>query len=327
MKKLVVLLICVCVLISGCGQTKASAENLNNDKSSSDSNIIMPSNNDEDFKLSEKELVIKNNFDLLLNQNKKPYELNKFINNSINEVTPELADYLVSRLIKEQKSSYNHYFEKLISNNTQEKLDKALKNENSLEFNLESLNKINDSNIIKLLIEVLNGGYRFYKNTESNMYTIDVDYDYLNPYKKYLSHSMNEYITLKQNQIYSIDHSKPLSQEWINFGENIIKLENFLKENKNFIFYNELVNDYIYFVQTYMTGDFETPQFDYNNKALNKEYLYAFEFMVNKQENTLISKYTNKYLKLLKNNNFKYNQIYMIFYDDLHDILLKEIMK
>ena len=47
---------------------------------------------------------------------------------------------------------------------------------------------------------------------------------------------MNEYITLKQNHIYSIDHSKPLSQEWISLGENILKLENFLKENMAKIF-------------------------------------------------------------------------------------------
>lgn len=328
MKKLIILLMCICILLSGCGQAKVSAENLNNsNNNSSKPNIKVPSNNDESTKFSEIELVVKSNFDILLKQNKKPYELHKFINNNINQTTPKLADYLISKLIKEQKNNFNYYFQTLLSNDVQEKLDKKLKNENNSKFNIEILNKIGDTTIFNILNELLSGGYKFYKDTESHIYTIDIDYDYLSPYKKYLSHSMNEYITLKQNEIYSIDQSKPLSEEWISFGKNIIKLENFLKENKDFIFYTELVNDYVFFVQTYITGDFQTPQFDYNNKTLNKKYLYAFNLMANTEKNTLISQYTNKYLKLLKNNNFNYNEAYMIFYDDLHDKLLREMIE
>lgn len=142
-------------------------------------------------------------------------------------------------------------------------------------------------------------------NLEGNIY-ICIDYVYIfNKIKDKISLPTEQYLIQLQSEseeLYTSDAGIIVPIETI--ANRIIFWENFIKDNKEFIYINEATKLFTEYKKAFFYGSENTPAFNIETKALNQEFKEGYNFIIENYSKSEIGKSTKEYFDILEKNNF-----------------------
>ena len=247
-----------------------------------------------------------------------PDVLIKFIDENIEKVSTSVADEMIDTLemsLEKNKTMYEDRIFELDKENELIEIDGMER-----DFRESSIDKIKDE---KLKVEVTYLYSNMYKltNVEGSFYPI-IDYDKLKVYDKYLSDEWKDYINIRSLE--TDDRSMSDGGLTISFEElanRIFKTEEYLKSYPNAKRRKEILQEYEFKINAYLSGLPNTPIEDYETKEINKEVLESYKATAEKDYE--ISKIVTEYLTIIEeNNNIMDNEVFLKSYELVKKALL-----
>ena len=171
---------------------------------------------------AEQEAIMKD-FDKLLANEVRSYQVVLFIDENISKVSFTNADLMLEKLEYIQKSDRQFYTDLLFEGDWQQQLNKIF----NRDIEIKDLGEIKDEKLKKIATEIFNGGFKLIA-LEGSFYPY-IDYDFLRKYLSYLSQQYKDCLNImaqESNKIYSRDAALTIS--WNELSFRLINCEQFL---------------------------------------------------------------------------------------------------
>ncbi|WMJ79797.1 hypothetical protein RBU49_13095 [Clostridium sp. MB40-C1] len=246
---------------------------------------------------------IMDNFNLLLNnKNSSEKEVINFVDVNIKKVSKVNASKLVLGIEDIQNRNYHKTIENCFKGNIQNKFIEEFRNKKSIDnYNVSN---IKDPELKKYLSTLTEMGYKIICS-EGQYFPIQ-NYEWIKKYSFYITEDIREYINLK-----SVESTSPsvtdsaLIVSWDEIFNRAIQCENFLKKYSYSNKIDDIRNQYIFYVGSYLYGQDNTPTFDYKTNKLKQSVKKSYENTYFHGNESNLSKIIIKYTEQLKSTNYK----------------------
>ncbi|MFZ5353065.1 MAG: hypothetical protein ACOZCL_10140 [Bacillota bacterium] len=246
---------------------------------------------------------IVENFDKLVADSKKPYELLDFINTNIANLDKEQAANVVGKYIQVVEEAEYTYNEDFYSGDKQITM---LKYFNS-GFVVDEVENISEKDLKEFLMELLNGGYKII-SVEGSFMAI-VDYEGFKRLSEHVTDELKAYIEImavQSNQPTAMDGGVIIS--WDELADRILRMEEYLKKYKHETRKGIMKEIYAGSIMSYLGGMDNTPVFDYDTDMLLNDMLTSFNNAANKNSDTYLAAIIREYITLLEQEGFMYTE-------------------
>lgn len=319
MRKILILMIVIGVIFTGCGfDGDVSGKLKSPDYGEND---VKPLSNGEGGNTEgalEDELY--DAFLELINNGQKPSEIIKFIDREIKNVTDTTADNMVLALEEVQNIYEGYYQQKIFDSEFIEKIGWDFTN------NQEIVDKAKGTGLEELVREIANGGYKFISR-EGTVYPV-VDYSFLKKYSDFVSDKVAGYISIKSQQSdnpVAIDGA--LAVSWADLEERLLELEDYMEKHSDFPLIEQLDSIYYNYMVLYLAGADNTPAYSYDTKKYKDEVLKKIIEMTKAHEDTKTADIANDFLDIIKKDNYTFTNNAEKFINNLREKSFNNKMK
>jgi len=306
MKKILVLIVIIGVFFTGCGfdgDVGGKLKSPNYDESN-----VKPLSDGKDGNVEE----VYNEFLELVNNGKKPFEVIRFIDKEIKNVTDSMADDMVLALEEVQNIYEVYYQEEIFASDFIEKVGR------DFESNEDIVNKAKGTEFEELVKEIDAGGYKFISR-EGSVYPI-VDYSFLKKYSDFVSDKVADYINIKASQSdnpVAVDGALAIS--WADLEERLLELENFMDKYSSFPLIEQLESIYYNYMVLYLAGADNTPAYDYTTNKYKDGVFKKISEMTIAYEGTKTADIAKDYLEIIKKDNYTFTKNAKEFINNLRE--------
>lgn len=262
---------------------------------------------------AEQEAIMKD-FDKLLANEVRSYQVVLFIDENISKVSFTNADLMLEKLEYIQKSDRQFYTDLLFEGDWQQQLNKIF----NRDIEIKDLGKIKDEKLKKIATEIFNGGFKLIA-LEGSFYPY-IDYDFLRKYLSYLSQQYKDCLNImaqESNKIYSRDAALTIS--WNELSFRLINCEQFLINYTEDNIRRKTVGDlYMNYLVSYIVGQNNTPSYSYENNKINIEVLNSYSKLILDYPDSITINLIKKYQEILGEANDTMNDLVFKKIDDIY---------
>ncbi len=309
-----VILLVFILSISGC---KASEVISDGNENKSDESVIQGSDESQQGQTPEttvlesvetiseqQEKELLEAFNTMLENKAKPSELIKSIDDNIFKVSAKAAATMIEKFESDSKIYEQKYTSLLFEGDFQEILAADQTGDisrNELGVLVEDLAESDTRDLLK---EIYDGGFKLV-SLEGSYYPI-IDYEFLKKYSGFLPGDFKEYLDImavQSNNVYSRDAGIMIS--WEELAGRTLSAEAYLvkypsKNNRRIT----VANLYMSYLRSYLFGENNTPNRDYNSNKVLDEVIASYENTAEDHQDTETGKILKDYLKFLSDNDF-----------------------
>ncbi|SHJ95379.1 hypothetical protein [Tepidibacter formicigenes] len=288
MRKGIIFMIISCLTLLSTGCIKEEAVNTYKDKTSKKV-ISIP---------QKRENRIVNNFQRLIEKNVSEKEIIEFVNKNINNVSKINASDFVLGIEKIQNNNIKNCIYDFFEGDIQEKLIAQFR----YDFTIDNMEDIEDEYVKNFIKKVRGKGYKVVMK-EGAYYPI-IDYEIYKQYSKYVTDDIKDYIYLMAKECNEISVSnKRINISWDELYKRAVESEKIMNKHSNSQKINEIKALYLYYVEIYINGTYNSPTFNYIDKKLRNEVKKSYLGL--DYEESELGKIIKDYLKVLDKNNYK----------------------
>ncbi|TCO78038.1 hypothetical protein [Marinisporobacter balticus] len=288
MKKLLVVILTVAIIFSGC----TTQESEQNEKESQESTPVVKEDPQITNEQAEKIMLEYNE---LLTKG-KPYEVLELMDQSIGKLSEEDANEMILELEKVQKQYMAEYTDALFENDyeKQSQLHKIF----GSKFNKDKVESIEDENLKSLVVEILKGGYQFV-SLEGDFYPT-INYQYLKRYIPYLSNDLKDYIDLAAIESTELTFSDgAVAISWDALANRALKAEAYLSKYPEGAMRKEVGELYTMYIGAYIN-----PMYDFETHKLDNTFIDSYKKLISQGEGTVTAEITKEYLIFIEKNDY-----------------------
>lgn len=286
--------------------TEVNDDITNNGTYESDAKDTLASEDSEDANNQETEQTmddgkIMDEFDTLIaKENVKLSEVLTYVKNNIGSVTEESATIMVLNFEELQLKNKTALEEKYYPETVQVSFQEAFKN--GADFN--KIEELSDASLRELLEETKSSGYKL--DQAEGMYYPLIDYSVYEQLVSTVAPDIKEYYNImkvESDQAFAKDAA--LVIEWDEVINRALAAEKFLVTYSDSVKVDVMKELYQRYETIALFGLNNTPLFDYESNAMNKEAKTAYEEILNNATNSNFLVDLKGYMDVLKANDYK----------------------
>ena len=299
MKRFLIILLAIGLVLTGCKKNNKPASNTDpsvsstNKASESTSDITNePTQDITSAPVIEINEKVASEMRYMVLSDSTPQRLIEFVQNNINDVSPDEADKLLLILESVQSAWLGYY-------------------KSSVNFNSKDITGMGT----ELLTEIEKNGFKLI--TIDNVKVPAINYDiYLNS-GSFLSDWFTQYI-----EIANIESNKPavcngnLNISYEELENRILIASEFIKKYPQAIRINEVISCYEDYLFTYFYGYEPEPVFNTNTGKATKEHIERYKEFVKKNAGTVVSEYVTEYINLIEKGDYSLTEEIMNFLEE-----------
>ena len=249
---------------------------------------------------STKDTEVLTQLNAMKEQGKNPKEMFDYLNQNISEMDKAAATEATGALLSTLEEFETTYNEQMFTGTNPDLMYQYFE----FKFDYSKIESIKEPELKALLYNITLGGFNIV-DTEGTFMVI-VDYDALKTFNDYIDDELKSYIeimALRFNSPASIDASLMVDPEELE--NRINEMEDYIKTYDNQQRKEIMISMYLGYMMVYMSGTDNTAVFDNDTGVINPDMFKVFEAAAAKYKDAIFGKVLNKYVALLKQEDFK----------------------
>lgn len=167
---------------------------------------------------------------------------------------------------------------------------------------LDKPDRLENKELEKFVKKAVEHGFSF-DNREATLKLV-IPYDkYLEWFRSYVSDKMGSYLQLESDRIVLKEGS--LAATWNDVGDELVRLEQFLKKWPDFTFHLKLKERYIRNLRLYFHGSINTFPFQHGTDVLKDEVKASYQYVMETYPDTTTASIVREYYEKLEDNHFR----------------------
>ncbi|EYE88580.1 hypothetical protein Q428_07295 [Fervidicella metallireducens AeB] len=246
---------------------------------------------------------IFNNYDALRKEQRDFNYIYTFIDNNINVLNNEQASIIVDDFLRTQEEKIEKLNERLLSKD----YDILMRKTFPIYFDYSLIDTIPDKELKKLLKNICESGYKIL-NIDGT-YIATIDYEKISKFGSRVNAELRDYIDImKIESCHIIENYTDMTNLWDEIASRCVLTENYLSNYQKSTRHDRVENIYYAYLHIYLEGDEKNPIIDSYSNKVKPSVIKSYENTLNRYKNTKLKKIIERYLKLLKEQEYTFTK-------------------
>lgn len=255
-------------------------------------------------------------------QDKKPKEMFEYLNQNISRLDKETATETVGILVNTLEEYETSYNDQLFTGNNPNLMFQYFE----FEFDYSKIEAIKEQELKTMLYDITLGGFKIVD--AEGTFMVMVDYNALKTFDEYVNDELKSYIeimSLSNSDSAAKNSSTMVGTEALE--NRIIRMEDYIKSFDHQQRKETMINMYKGYMMVYISGTDNAVVFDYDTGVINSDVFKVFETAAVKYKDAAFGKIINRYVELLKQENFIYTEKIEDFIFNIDTAVNEELVK